>query len=477
MKNYKDLLINTIYLFILNITLNLLIFNTIKPLALIFFILESIVFAGIIKLLGNISKHNKINKTINLILLVFISVVFTAQFVHYHFYECFFSFYSLIHSAQVFGFMEAITKVIIENIIGFLIFLGLITTFIIVTTKTTYNRNKKVTLTTLTIVIMSILIITTMIFINKGLYSPYNLIRNTHNNTENVKTFGLLTSSTIDIERYFIKFTPKVTKTKEIKKETNKYTGIFKEKNLIFITAESFNFNIIDKYLTPTLYKLMNEGITFNNYYTPIYYASTSDGEYANLTGILPTEGTWSYQESINNKYLYTYGTILKNKGYKTFSYHNGHYDFYQRNIIQKNFGYDTYKGCGNGLEKKMNCNLWPTSDNEMIKATFNDYAKSKNFMVYYMTVSGHLSHNFKTNDMAKRNKNKVQNINYSNNVKAYISANIELDKAINTLITNLKKEQLLENTVIILTPDHFPYGLNRQEISEIQTLNTSYDI
>ena len=84
----------------------------------------------------------------------------------------------------------------------------------------------------------------------------------------------------------------------------NKYTGIFENKNLIFITAESFSFSFIDKDLTPTLYKLKDEGFNFENFYTPIYYASTSDGEYTNLTGLLPREGTWSLIDSKNNDFF-----------------------------------------------------------------------------------------------------------------------------------------------------------------------------
>lgn len=44
-------------------------------------------------------------------------------------------------------------------------------------------------------------------------------------------------------------------------------------------------------------------------------------------------------------------------------------------------------------------------------------------------------------------------------------------------LLSDLKKENLLESTVIVLTPDHFPYGLNRSEISEFKSLENEYDL
>ena len=44
----------------------------------------------------------------------------------------------------------------------------------------------------------------------------------------------------------------------------NEYTGLFAGKNLILITAEGFSKEVIDPELTPTLYRLANEGIQFN---------------------------------------------------------------------------------------------------------------------------------------------------------------------------------------------------------------------
>ena len=55
----------------------------------------------------------------------------------------------------------------------------------------------------------------------------------------------------------------------------NKYTGMFKGKNLIVITAEAFSHYVIDKDRTPTLYRLATKGIHFTNYYQPAWGVST----------------------------------------------------------------------------------------------------------------------------------------------------------------------------------------------------------
>ncbi len=519
MKKYLTFIINIIYILILNILLAVLIFKHISILSILFYILEAISFGTIISIISNISKNRKINKCINLLILIIISILFIAQFVHYNFYACFFSFFSLLNGGQVFGFLEAIIKVIIENIWGFLVFILFLIAIIFIIIKAPRDRDRKANVIMVSFLLVSMLVTSVLMFsIRNGTFSPYNLIKNTHNHTQNIKQFGYLTASFIDIERFIFGFEPMLLdedldynysledekeynvtyidfnslinneSNERIKKlyqylskrepsNKNKYTGIFDGKNLIFITAESFNFNIIDKDITPTLYKLKEEGITFDNFYTPIYYASTSDGEYTNLTGLLPSEGTWSYIKSKDNYYPYSYGNVFKNSDYKTYSYHNGIYNFYDRNEVQLNFGYEYFKGCGNGLEKYINCNLWPQSDLEMLSSTFSDYQDASNFSVYYMTISGHLSHNFNTNDIASKWKENTDSLKYSEHVRAYISGNIDLDKGLEALLKYLEDNDLLDDTVIVITPDHFPYGLNKSEISEFQDLDYDYDL
>ena len=84
------------------------------------------------------------------------------------------------------------------------------------------------------------------------------------------------------------------------------------------------------------------------------------------------------------------------------------------------------------------------------------------------MTVSGHLNYTFKDNSMSYKNKDLVSNLPYSEHVKAYLAANIELDRALNALITELENKGKLDDTVIVLSPDHYPYGLTKSELNEI---------
>lgn len=248
---------------------------------------------------------------------------------------------------------------------------------------------------------------------------------------------------------------------------TNKYTGMFKGYNVIFITAESFSQYAIDKNLTPTLYKLYNEGFQFDNFYSPAWGVSTTDGEYANLTGLIPKSGVWSFSKSAENNvsFPFTLGEQSRKLGYKTVNaYHNHSYDYYDRDKYLTNIGYN-YSAIGKGLD--LGENVWPNSDLKMMQKTVDDYINSDSFSVYYMTVSGHGGYSYNT--MSERNSDLVKNLKYSDEVKGYLAANIELDKAMEYLIKRLDKAGKLDNTLICLTDDHYPYSLDEFDgVSEL---------
>ena len=152
------------------------------------------------------------------------------------------------------------------------------------------------------------------------------------------------------------------------------------------------------------------------------------------------------------------------NDGLKTVrAYHNHTYTYYSRHISHKNLGF-VYKGIGNGLEKVVNPKRWPESDHEMLKGTTGEYIGKDRFMTYYMTVSGHLNYTFMGNSMAARHKDKVKHLDLSSNAKAYLACNIELDLAMEHLLNALQQAGVAEKTVIVITPDHYPYGLEDKE-------------
>ncbi|MDF2686800.1 MAG: sulfatase [Clostridia bacterium] len=246
--------------------------------------------------------------------------------------------------------------------------------------------------------------------------------------------------------------------------EKNEYTGIFKDHNLIFITAEGLAPYAIDKELTPTLYKLTTESFIFTNFYNPIWGVSTSDGEYAACTGLIPKAGVWSFFKSAENYMPFALGNQFKSLGYSARAYHNHTYTYYRRNKSHPNMGYD-YKGLGNGLKLKK---TWPESDLEMMEITIPEFINDEKFHTYYMTVSGHMLYTFEGNAMSQKNKEYVEGLPFSDNSKAYLACHIELDRALEYLIQKLEEAGKAENTVIAISPDHYPYGLPKENIDEL---------
>lgn len=252
------------------------------------------------------------------------------------------------------------------------------------------------------------------------------------------------------LHNYFANVTP----TKK-----NEYTGMFEGYNLIKITAEGYNHLALSEELTPTLYKLANSGFVFNNFYNPLWWYSTLDGEYVACTGLLPRSDRWAFNYTGQNSTSlpFSMGNALTSIGYSTYAYHNHTFSYYYRNKSHPNMGY-IYKGVGNGLEVRK---TWPESDLEMIELSITDYIDKVPFHAYYMTVSGHLNYTFGGNAMSKKNKALVDHLEASDSVKAYYACQIELDRAVEKLIEELDKAGLLETTVIVLSGDHYPYGLD----------------
>lgn len=247
----------------------------------------------------------------------------------------------------------------------------------------------------------------------------------------------------------------------------NQYTGRFAGKNLIFITAEGFWKYALDQKLTPTLWKLANEGFVFKNFYNPLWWKSTTDGEYAACTSLIPNESIRAFRASADNTMPFCMGNQLRAQGYPTTAYHNHTYNYYNRDLSHPNMGYDYY-GVGNGLEVKPS---WPESDLEMMEKTVPQaLSGEKPFHLYYMTVSGHLNYTFTGNSMAYKHREaaKAAYPDNSEAFQAYLACNMELDQALQYLLEQLEAAGELENTVICLSGDHYPYGLPAEALDEL---------
>lgn len=485
------------------------------PTSIWLIILFSIPIAIIFNILSSIFKP-KVNKIITYGITLFIIILFGAQIVYYSMYESILSFYSILNGGQVTEFMDVVIDMILRNWYGILLFALPLIILIVLHKKKVMDFERKSLKETVikigTVVLVQIVAILCVNFINpNNIYSNKNLYYNTHVPKLTAQRMGFLTAMRIDFQRFAFGFEEKLAinvdannikesledeynitnidfkslseneEDKEVKEmheyfasqeptKKNEYTGMFEGKNLIVLVGESFSSLAIREDLTPNLYKLYNEGFQFDNFYTPVFPVSTADGEYMTDTSLIPKEGVWSFKEIAGNYMPYSYANVFENLGYSSNAYHNHKATFYERDKYIDTMGYNSYLAVGTGLENRMDASKWPNSDYEMIDVTTDDYIRSDKFLAYYMTVSGHLNYTTTGNAMVRRNWDAVKDLPYSDKAKGYLSANIELDKAVGELIKNLEEAGKLEDTVIVISGDHYPYGLTLEEINEIST-------
>ena len=283
----------------------------------------------------------------------------------------------------------------------------------------------------------------------------------------------------MDIDFDSLESNPKFAKMDEYYKSLtpsrkNKYTGIFKGKNLILMTLESFCTQAIDPEFTPLLYKMSSEGFVFTNFYNPMWGGSTASGEYAVLTGNYHPN-TYCIKQSADTYQPFTLGNQLSKMGYRTLAYHNYTGYYYNREESHPNFGYE-FKSLESGL--KLETSSWPNSDKEMADATIGEYAGlNQPFHVYYMTMSGHMMYNTTSNKMAKRHIDELPSKydNADSEVRAYMACQYEVELMLRVIVEELEKTGQLDNTVFAMAADHYPYGLSGKALSELYGLKSSY--
>lgn len=517
LKKINVILICFIIFMYLELVFRLFTDNSIFNISLLYISLYNLFLAILISFLVSFG-NNKINKIIFFICLGIICFLYGLELCVFKMFGFYFDLSLFGATDQVLTFYSDGIKVVLQNIVG-LIFIFL--PFIILLIFNKYFAIRKIdwkySLIKLGASVIVFIIFLLCLNINKNnINSAQELYYRVNNNELNIKMFGVLNSLRIDFKRSIFGYDIEIdildnghnnldnndeneeeikyeynnldidfdnlianesnstikTMHEYFKNETgtlqNAYTKYFEGKNLILFMAESFNEIAVREDLTPTLYKLVNSGFKFNNFYTPTI-SSTIGGEFQELTGLVAASGFLSPWKSGENYFPFGLATAFQDLGYNTFAYHNHTYTFQSRNKYLAALGFDNYLGCRNGLEDRINCNQWPESDVEMIKTTFADYKNSEEpFMVYYVTVSGHGDYGFNYSAMARKHKDEVANLNYSEKPLAYLAAQIELDKALELLIENLEENDLLEDTVIALVGDHYPYYLSLDEINEI---------
>lgn len=251
---------------------------------------------------------------------------------------------------------------------------------------------------------------------------------------------------------------------------TNEYTGMFEGYNLIYICAESFWEYGCNELVTPTLYKMAHNGIVLNNYYNS-FFNTTTNGEFAFDTSLWPDvsrnskNGTdvGSFAQSASKYMPQGLGDLFTAQGIPSYGFHNYYGRYYRRILSWPNLGYNCRFTGDRGMYFTYN---WPASDLELMQQTVDDYINDDQFHAYYMTFSGHGPYTYR-NSIHNQNIGTINSIlgtdSMSDIARGYLAGELELDRAMEYLLKRLEEAGKLENTVIVLTGDHYPYYLDAE--------------
>lgn len=245
----------------------------------------------------------------------------------------------------------------------------------------------------------------------------------------------------------------------------NEMTGIFRDKNVVLVLMESMDDWMIGEH-TPTLSRLMEEGITFTNFYTPGYGGiRTFNTEFCINTGsFLSSQGGYAF-DYVTNTYSQSLASRLRQEGYSALTFHYNDPNFYSRGVFSKALGYEDYVYYADYLgdmdEAEAKQLLYDDQllfDNPGLKDVFFRDGKRLNFVI---TRSAHLSYKYNEVLSYWGLKKYPQYRGLTGNEEtdcAYLKAKL-VDDLFARMLLELEQRGELENTVIIGVTDHYTYG------------------
>lgn len=279
-----------------------------------------------------------------------------------------------------------------------------------------------------------------------------------------------------------LKKVSKYYKEHKYKQINNEYTNIFEGKNVIVIHAESIqtfpmNLSFNNKEVTPNLNKLAKEGIFFSNFYSEVGVGTSSDAEFTFNTSLMPSNKGTVFVNYFDREYVAT-PRLLKEKGYYTFSMHANTGEFWNRNTMHKNLGYDKfYSKNSYTIDETIGLGL---SDKSFFKQSVEIMKNIKETEKgpYYgllIMLTNHtpfsdldLMDEYPTTiDVDINNQTITRNYLNGTTMGNYIRSVHYADQAIGEFVDNLDKSGLLDNTVLIIYGDHDA----RLDFSDFNTL------
>ena len=272
----------------------------------------------------------------------------------------------------------------------------------------------------------------------------------------------------------------------------NKYTGKFKNKNVIFVQLEGIDDWVFTKENMPTMYGLLKNSINFKKHYS--FYnggGSTFNSEFCVNTGYSSPYTYPANAYSMNkNTFPYTLANLLKQQDYSIKAFHMNNREYYSRGINYSNWGYDQYYGLEDTGDYDDNSYFL---DRELIlNEKFNEkmFPTSGKFVDYIITYSNHVPFNVESSGVCRQlleidYKDKIEGMSKSEKTEFFKSLGMEeedcikrqareTDYMIELLLKELKNKGLYNNTVIVFFTDHYLFTASDEVISKHKDKSTN---
>ena len=437
----------------------------------------------------------RIGKIIYLVINLIFLIVFLTNNVYYSMTKTFFDF-SLLESASE-GSPYIMDTLLNTNLLVYIscIFIIVLTLYVLkYIPYKTKNNYRVLSITFLVFLVMHLLTPLTLGKAYKELTwsswrNPRNIYNSFNDNNKSMKISGLYEYT---IRNFYITFlkTEEQENSEDITflddsyiKNTdnfNKYTGLFKDKNLIFIQFEGLDDWLLTEETTPTIYSMLNNSIVFNNHYS--YYnggGSTFNSEFAVNTGfITPLSYTQNAYTFNKNSFPYSMANLFKNIGYTINAFHMNTGEYYSRTTNYQNWGYDNYYGLIDINDFKDE--TYRLDRNLILNEKFNELLFNKDpnekFVDYIITYSGHLPFTNTKGVCKMLYEEDINNLLLENPDNDYPFEEMseldcirrqakETDYMMKLLLQKLEENNLLDNTVIVAFTDHYLYTIEDKTI------------
>ena len=250
--------------------------------------------------------------------------------------------------------------------------------------------------------------------------------------------------------------------------DVNDYTGYFKGKNVIFIMMETVNNALLMEEYFPNFASMLEHSWYFENNYSPRNSCATGDNEFSGLTSLYALNSVCTSNGYQDNTYFTSTFNIFRKAGYTATSYHNYDSTYYARDVSHLNMGSQKYydaESLGIDLEKYTQPN-WP-SDVELVQKASDIFLENQPFMVWMTTVTGHFPYT-ESSEFGDKYLDELKDSGYPLEIQRYISKLKVTDDALGELIKILEKNGVLDDTVIVIYGDHYPYGMGDDLVQEL---------